>query len=169
MCRHIVVICNCSRRGIYSPSTISSVFPCSAILFVTPPSPCPCCNNSHTIVLVLSVTCEHVLMSPQFYSALAGIGCHLPAHKDIQLAIIPSLSPPWLITVLFLSLPPFFSHPSCYFLIFSTYGKKFILSFFFIIWQSQSSLLLFFLFSPSLPSLPKLKGSSFFTVLFSNT
>lgn len=133
MCSHIVVICNCSQRGIYSPPTISSVFSlfchliCARSLFFPPAR----CNNSHTIVLVLSVTCEHILMSPQFYSALAAIGCHFPASKDIQLAIIPSFSPPQLITALFLSLPPFFFHLSCYFLIFSAYRKKFILCFFF--------------------------------------
>lgn len=112
-------------------------------LFSVPHAPSRC-NNHHPVVLVLSVNCEQILMSPQFYSALAAFACHLPACKDTQLAIIPSRSPPWMITVLFLSLPPSFSHFSSYFLIFlCLLKKKFILRFFFfIIWQSHSSLLL---------------------------
>lgn len=58
-------------------------------------------------------------MSPQFYSALAASACCLPASKDTQVAIIPSLSPPWMITVLFSLIPPSFSQLSCYFRIFS--------------------------------------------------
>lgn len=94
----------------------------AATLFVPPLFSVSCipsrCNNHHPVVLLLSVNCEQILMSPQFYSALAAFACHLPACKDTQLAIIPSLSPPWLITVLFLSLLLSFSHLSCYFLIF---------------------------------------------------
>lgn len=83
-------------------------------------------------------------MSPHFYSALAAIGCHLPACKDIQLAIIPSLSPPQLITALFLSLPPFFFFTSLVIFSFSLpIGKSFFFFLLSIIWQSQSSLLLF--------------------------
>lgn len=76
-------------------------------------------------------------MSPHFYSALAAIGCHLPACKDIQLAIIPSLSPPQLITALFLSLPPFFFFTSLV-----------IFSFSLPIGKSSFSAFFFFFFSP---------------------
>lgn len=135
-------------------------------LFFSFPVAPSCCNNHHPIVLALSVNCEQILMSPQFHSALAAFACHLPARKDTQLAIIPSLSPPWLITVLFPSLPALFSHLSHYFLIFSASRKKssFSAFLFFIIWQSHLSLLL------SLSSLTFLpKDSSFYIVFLSNT
>lgn len=35
-------------------------------------------NNHCAIVAVLSVNCEHILMSPHFHSALAAFACHLP-------------------------------------------------------------------------------------------
>lgn len=106
-------------------------------------------------------------MSPQFYSALAAIGCHLPACKDIQLTIIPSLSPPRVITLLFLLLPLFFFHLSCYFLIFSAYRKKNHSQLLFFHYLAISILSFTFFLSSSL-SLPELQTSSFFTVLFSS-
>lgn len=138
--------CLLSSRNLLCSHVTATLFAPLSLPLPVAPSPC---NTYHSIVLVLSVNCEQILMSPQFYSALAAFACHLPACKDTQLAIIPSLSPPRLITVLFLSLPPFFSHLSRYFLIFSASWKKkkFILSFCFsIIWQSHSYLLLSFLY-----------------------
>lgn len=135
----------------------------TATLFVPLPFSFPVapsrCNNHHPIVLVLSVNCEQILMSPQFYSALAAFACHLPACKDTQLAIIPSLSPPWLITVLFPSLPPFFSHLSRYFLIFSASRKKRSFSAFFFHYLAISLLFVTFFSLSSLPLLPKPQGS----------
>lgn len=97
-------------------------------------------------------------MSPHFCSALAAFACHLPACKDTHLAIIPSLSPPRLITVLFLSLPPFFSHLSRYFLIFSAARKKkFILSFIFSLFGNLTPLcyFLFFIIFASVVQTPR--------------
>lgn len=115
----------------------------------------------HPIVFILSVSCEQILMSPQFHSAIAAFACRLPAYKDTLLANILSLSPPWLITVLVPSLPPSFSHLFYYFFIFSASRKKvkkkkkLILSFF-IIWQSPYSVLLSYSLS-ALPLLHKLQ------------
>lgn len=156
LCSNIVVVCNSSQRGVILIPQSPLCFLVTATLFVPllfsfPVAPSHR-NNHHPIVLVLSVNCEQILMSPQFYSALAAFACHLPACKDTQPAIIPSLSPPWLITVLFPSLPPFFSHLSRYFLILSaSRKKKFILSFFVFHYLAISLLFITFFSISSLP------------------
>lgn len=110
-----------------------------------PPASSFCCNNSHAIVLVLSVTCEHILMSPQFYSALAAT-CQ-PTRISSSLLHPPAPNCTHLLSWLQFSSPH--SHhsflTSLVIFSFSLPIEKFILSFFSpIIWQSQFSLLLFF-------------------------
>lgn len=109
-----------------------------------------CCNNHQPIILVLSDNCEQILMSPQFYSALAASACCLPASKDTQVAIIPSLLPPWMITVLFSLIPPSFSQLSCYFRIFSASIKVHSQTVFFFLYFVISLLFVPFSSSPSL-------------------
>lgn len=171
-------MCDGSQRGIYSPPTVSSVLPCSATFLVPPPPPPPPpslgYNNSHTIVLVLSVTCEHILMSPHFFLALPlrQLAATCQPARISSSAIISSLSPPRLITVPLLSLSPsvFFFSPLLFFFFSSRFlclkekkEKKSSLSALFIYFFHLAIL---FFCSPSTSHLSKLRGSSFFTVLF---